>query len=208
SRRRIIGPAALLDKMVEIQMNEIAMQDQDDLIKDAHSRLLEEMRRREMVEWSLLESENNYRNALNALADQVFVVDRELRVVIANDLFVDLLESYGLSEDFLGRQLSELMPHMSDEDHQEYEAVFRTGRTFVREREIETNGVPGTIEIRKVPIMVGGRADRVMTIIRGCHKRSSLGSISLASYDKLEKATDAEGRTEFKRPPTDPSISI
>jgi|GEM_PF-2507331 len=118
------------------------------------------------AEGQLRESEWQYRMTINAMADAIHVVDEDLNITLCNDSFIEWMNILGIDSDTNSKHLSDVFPFLGPEVYQEYERVFKTGKSLNTE---ETN-VFGSKEImtetRKIPILVGGKVKQVMTVIR------------------------------------------
>lgn len=128
--------------------------------------LQEEMVQRRMVEFSLLRAENNLRTMLDAMADMVFMVDRDLNVTNANQTFVRYLVSNGIDPAYEGRFVYDLFPGASTEGRSLFEEVFRHGYPTVIEDYLDLDTGRLEMEFRLMPVMMGDKVDRVVVIGR------------------------------------------
>ncbi|OPY32396.1 MAG: hypothetical protein A4E32_00977 [Methanomassiliicoccales archaeon PtaU1.Bin124] len=165
-----VGPA-FLDRLLDIQMNELSLKQQDERMKEVNCRLADEMEQRQKVEWALVLSENNYRNALNAMADMVHVIDREGKVVLANHVFIDKVKQLGYPGNVIGDRLSDMLPYLCQENLEDNERVFNTGCSLKKEEMVRIAGHDICIEVRKIPVMNGPSAYNVLTIAREVEQR-------------------------------------
>ena len=119
------------------------------------------------AEQAVRTSELLYRTTIDAMSDAIHVVDRDLRIVLANDVTAGWAEQFGSAPpDVVGCRLFEVFPFLPETVREEYEAVFRTGEpvvttetTLFGEREVLT-------ETRKIPVFEDGHVVRVITAIR------------------------------------------
>jgi len=117
------------------------------------------------------ESEERYRNTLNWLADALHVVDKDLRIVLANRSLVQWCTELGAHGVGPGKLLREVFPFLSDGVFDEYRVVFKTGTPLVTQ---ETNWVQNravATETRKIPVLKGGEVSQVITVIRDVSER-------------------------------------
>ncbi len=68
-----------------------------------------------------------YQQIIDALPDLVYVVDRELRIVLINQYLLNSLPRFGLEQTPVGRLLGEVFPFLPDLVYDGIERVFNTG---------------------------------------------------------------------------------
>ena len=132
----------------------------------ANERLHEEIVRRKMVEFALLQAENNQRIMLDAMTEMVFMVDRKLKVTQGNSAFVKFLEGMGLDTAFEGKTIYELFIGLPAEDWYLYEEIFRYGYTTVTEESVELIHDRMEFQVHRVPVFKGDMVDRIVIIFR------------------------------------------
>jgi len=121
---------------------------------------------RKRAEEALRLSERQYRSTVNALSDALFVVDRDLRVLLHNTVMVEWCERFALPGDMLGRTLPEAFPTLPDRVRGGYERVFETGEPLITEEHGQAGGQGVVAEVRKIPVLEEGRVTRVITLVR------------------------------------------
>ncbi|MRR08904.1 PAS domain S-box protein, partial [bacterium] len=126
---------------------------------------------RKQTEQALLEDEERYRTALDSMLDAVHVVDRDLRIVLINAAFLEWLRRLGLDSDVVGRTIFEAFPFLPPAVGDEYRRVFETGGPTSTEETTEVGGSRLTTATRKIPVEIGGRVERVLTVIRDITER-------------------------------------
>lgn len=118
------------------------------------------------AEEAVRRAEREQRATLDAVADAVHVVDRDLRILWINARFRQWMKMLGIPGELVGRTVFEVFPFLPEKVRDEYRRVFETGEPVVTE---ETNRV-GDREIitdtRKMPIIENGRVVRVATSVR------------------------------------------
>jgi len=147
----------------DIRQNEV--RERSKLI-ESNLELQDEMMQRRMVEFALLRAENNLRTMLDAMTDSVFMIDRDMRVTIANNTFVRYLEELGLDTSYEGKPIYELFPGIPVGGRRLFEEVFRYGYSTVVEESLDFQGVRRGMEVRIVPVMMGDKVDRIVVISR------------------------------------------
>ena len=125
---------------------------------------------RKQAEQALQRSETLYHTTIDALADAVHVVNRDLRITLFNAHFSDWCRELGLTTSAPGRTVFEQFPFLPDRVDQEYRKVFETGESLTSEDEVTVGGREILTETRKIPILEHGRVARVVTVVRDVTK--------------------------------------
>jgi PAS domain S-box-containing protein len=115
---------------------------------------------------ALRRSEALYRTTIDALADAVHVVDRDLRITLFNARFADWCQELGLATSAAGRTVFEQFPFLPERVDQEYRQIFETGESLTTEDEVTVGGREILTEVRKSPILEDGQVARVVTVVR------------------------------------------
>lgn len=118
------------------------------------------------AEEALRTSEQLYREALDAMWTSVHVVDRDLRIILANRALKEWVEKHGIDPRLEGKTVFEAFPFLPGKVREEYERVFSTGQRVFTQEETTVAGEVRITETRKLPIFSGGQVVRVMTMIR------------------------------------------
>ena len=132
----------------------------------ANERLHEENIRRKMVEFALLQAENNQRIMLDAMTEMVLMVDRELKVTQGNSAFVKFLEGLGLDTAFEGKTIFELFIGLPAENRYLYEEIFQYGYTTVTEESVTLMDGRTGLQVHRVPVFKGDMVEMVVVIFR------------------------------------------
>jgi two-component system cell cycle sensor histidine kinase/response regulator CckA len=122
----------------------------------------EERRARE----ALRDSELQYRTTYDSMDDAVHVVDRDLRIVLANASVKRWAARMGVTGDLVGQPLLEVFRFLPERAREEYERVFRTGETVATEEAASVQGEIRALQIRKIPVLEGKKVVRVITVAR------------------------------------------
>jgi PAS domain S-box-containing protein len=156
-------------------------------LMEMNRELQEEMVQRRMVEFALLRAENNLRTMLDAMADMVFMVDRDLHVSNGNQTFIRYLESVGMDTSFEGRYVYDLFPGAPSVGHHLFEEVFHYGYPTVIEDHLDLSTGRLEMEFRLMPVKMGDRVDRVVVIGRPL---SATLSEMKAMWEKADEMRD------------------
>ena len=97
-------------------------------------------------------SEYHYRLIFDSVGDAIHIIDRELRIIIANKAFTEWIRVMSIKADIVGLNVFEAFPFLRETVKGEYEQVFKTGKTLITE---ECNILYGRniyTESRKIPL--------------------------------------------------------
>ena len=116
-------------------------------------------------------SEAQYRTTIDSMTDVVHVVDRDLRVLLANRAFERVNKSLGFPEKIVGRNLFDICPFLAKTVRDEFRQVFDTGKPLLTEEITKIGGREFYTETLKIPIVEEGSVVRVVTVLRDVTER-------------------------------------
>ncbi len=94
------------------------------------------------------------------------MIDRDFRVLLVNKAYLELCMRAGYPIDPLGKILFAVYPFLDEKVRGEYLKVFETGKILKTEDIITLNRMDFYTETQKVPLFVGKKVVRIMTVIR------------------------------------------
>lgn len=129
---------------------------------------------RKRAEEALRTSEEQYRTTLDAMADAIHAVDRDLQIVLVNRALQQWCHELGLDRDIVGRSVFEAFPFLPDSVGEEYRRAFELGEVVRTEDRNTVGDSQFLTETRKIPVFEGDTVVRVITVIRDIteHRRS------------------------------------
>jgi PAS domain S-box-containing protein len=142
---------------------------------------------KQKMEQRLKASERQYRSMINAMGDAIHVVDKDMKVLIANPTLLHWNERLGLDPNAVGRTLSELYPFLSDNVLKEYETVFSSGKVMVTEETTKIGKEVVITEVRKIPIFEKDDVARIITVIRDITQRKKAEKELKKAHAELER---------------------
>jgi PAS domain S-box-containing protein len=128
--------------------------------------LQREIAERRRAESALKSSQAQLRMMIDALADAVHVVDRDLRITLFNEAFRQMNQELGLETNAIGRTPFDLFPFLPSSVRDEYNQVIATGQLLLTHETNRIGSVAIYSETRKIPVMDGDRVTHVVTVIR------------------------------------------
>lgn len=165
---------------------------------------------RKRVEDELRASEQQYRNMINSMGDPIHVIDKDLKIILANPTFSIWLKQLNLDIKLVGKTIREAFPFLPDNVIDEYQTVFLTGKTLITEEGTTINGTTYFTETRKIPIIRQEEVVQILTIIRDITERKKIEDQLRESEQKyrdlisnlteMVAETDAEGNFIFLSP--------
>jgi len=126
---------------------------------------------RKLAEDALRTSELQYRTTLDSMGDAIHVVDRDLRLILVNRTFRRWTKELGLEVDTGESTVFEVFPFLPEKVREEYEQVFKTGRTLVTEEQTKIGDREFLTETRKIPVFERDEVVRVVTTVRDVTQR-------------------------------------
>src|SRR5271169_1230644 len=116
-------------------------------------------------------SGNHYRLIFDSIGDAIHIIDRELRIFIANKAFTEWIRGMSIKADIVGLNVFEAFPFLQETVKSEYEQVFKTGKPLTTEECNILDGRKIYTESRKIPIMEEDRVVQIITVIRDITNR-------------------------------------
>ena len=168
------NPSGMMDQQITmkdgsirwVQWSILAFFDSNGLVQEYQltGRDITEMK---ALQESLRESDLLYRSTIDAMTDGVYVIDRSNKVLLINASLEGWLGfNSNTAGPVIGSDLYSLIPSISTELREGYESVWRSGDVLVVEKEYTRSDGVIHVEIRIIPIMIDGRVEKIVTIIR------------------------------------------
>ncbi len=108
-----------------------------------------------------------FESVMNALGDSAFLMDSDFRIVMANTLFLDWLQTIKPTEcDISGKTLWEVYPELPERIQGEYLRVLGTGKSLSTQEKKIIGDKEVLYQINKEPVLDGERVTHILTIIR------------------------------------------
>jgi PAS domain S-box-containing protein len=148
--------------------------------------LKEEMSKKESAEAALIQSQKKYHDAIDAIPDRVFVVDKDRKIVLVNAAFREWDQSYKMHSELTGKKFYELYPELQEQINENTDEVFATGKASISVRSFMTNGTLRYIEIRKIPILSNSHVGQVMIIFRDVSREKEVEQLKQKNAEQKE----------------------
>ena len=142
---------------------------------------------RKHAEEALTASKDQYRTTIDAMSDGIYLLDRDLRLILINSIFGRWLEAGGITGDVIGKRIDEVLPSLKDRIIAEFEGVFSTGRMQVANDDIHLRNKRFIFETRKIPVFEDGNVVRVVTIMRNITRQNQIEEEKKLAYEQIEK---------------------
>ena len=172
--------------------------------------LLAAAERHRQAEASLSASERQYRTTVDAIVEAIHVVDRDLRIVLANQTFRQWCGRFGLARELVGLHVQEAFPFLPERVLREYESVFSSGEVMITEEVTRVGELEVVTETRKIPILEQGAVQRVVTVLYDITDVSRAGEALHRSEERFRALvettsdwvweTDADGVYTYASP--------
>ncbi|MCK5742401.1 MAG: PAS domain-containing protein, partial [Chlorobi bacterium] len=160
--------------IIRTSPEEITFQDARFILSDKMKSIVAHFQNflRFIVEDGLLSSDLLNNLTLNSLKDFIIVVDRDLKITLANNSFeLYAAKTSWKPEDIIGAYIFDLFPYFPNKFVEEYRAVLETGETVVSEAVSLIDGEIIVTEARKIPIFKAAEVIGILSVIRDITKR-------------------------------------
>jgi PAS domain S-box-containing protein len=134
-------------------------------LKQLEKKLIKEVKSRDFYEKQILRSKKIYYSSFNALKESIFVIDRDLNIVLENKALKEFNRRVGINEPTLGNSVDIYSNNLEGFKLSDYILVLRTGEEIYDEEvRIDENTI---VEIRKSPVYdENDIVSRVITLIK------------------------------------------
>lgn len=153
---------------------------------------------------ALKSSEALYHSLIDSMRDVLHVVDRDLRLVLANPVCLEWIAKFGANRaEAVGQNLNVLFPFLGDEARQQYQQVFETGQMIQTEDVIQWEDRQLWTETRKIPILIDKQVIWVVTIVHDITQRRQteesvqMQARMLGALSEGVMVTDTENRIVY-----------
>jgi len=143
---------------------------------------------RKAIEANLRASEERYRTLIDALDEAIIVVDRELRVIMANSVFKKAAAENGVSSATTGRRLPDGFSPLPAKSLEFCSRAFSEAKEIVSEETCLWNNRQSVLELKCVPVLAAGKVQRVVLVARDITERRQMEQLkddfaSLVSHE-------------------------
>ncbi len=137
------------------------------------------------AERALRKSKERYRRTLDALSDAVLVLDRNLRIRIANRALRQWCQQLGVKHRLVGTPFREAFPFLPEERESGLKRMFSTGKPQKDVVTVTVQGQTVTFESRRIPIVEGERVTSILVVVRDLtSQRKAQEEISRIEHEK------------------------
>jgi diguanylate cyclase (GGDEF)-like protein len=142
------------------------------------------------TEKELKKSELQYRTTIESMEEAIMVVDKDLRVTLFNNPYVQWNQSFNIPTNCEGMYALDIFPFFPDDIAEYYARAFQSGEPQTREESIEIEGNEFYIEVRIIPVADQDEVTQAITVIRDITDRRDLEQrlrVSLANMATLSR---------------------
>jgi len=119
-----------------------------------------------LAEEAIKSSEENYKTILNLLGVPIHVVDKELKIILANQTLLDWISNFGIDTDIIGKTVFEVFPFLPESVKDEYDQTILSKKPVITFESERDNQLGVLTETRKIPVIEKGEVVRIITVIR------------------------------------------
>ncbi len=147
---------------------------------------------RVVAEEALRRSEEQYRRTIDALPIGVVTVDRDLRILVVNEIIRRWCTELCSSVEPVGGTPMESFPFLQARVAEEYRHVLASGLPYVSEENHRFGERSVTMEVRKIPVFDHGRITRVVTLLEDITERKQIEE-AMRGASRLEATATLAG---------------
>lgn len=159
--------------------------------KQAEFVVIRDIRERKRTEEALRESEERYRRTFDSMAEAIHVIDKDFRILLANQALYRWLSELQLDSEPFGKTVFQLFPFLTEKIRDEYLMVFNTGDPLITEETTQVGDRNFITETRKIPILVEGEVNRVVTIIQDITERKRSETALREAHERFLTVLDS-----------------
>ncbi len=146
----------------------------------------------DITEWKKAEdalnaSKEQYKTTIDAMSDGIYLVDKDMSVVLVNTTFRRWLDRLGVRGEIVGKSVDEVLPCYKGEISAEFRMVFSSGEVLITTDEFRFGGKDYVFETRKIPVFEEGVVTRVGTIMRNITMQKKIEAEKKIAYQQIEK---------------------
>lgn len=149
-----------------------------------------DIRERKRVESALTDAEHSQNTTLDAMADAIFVVDPEYRIVHANKTFTRLCSQFISDSVPGGKNPWEILPELKTLFQNNFEKVKKTREVLVSTGTLHFGNREIDMESRLIPILDNGELVRIVAVMRDVSERRKAEQALMSSEHKYRQLAD------------------
>jgi PAS domain S-box-containing protein len=141
------------------------LREKEDKLEKLNKKLSKEVKSRDFYEKQILRSKKIYYSSFNALKECIFVIDRDLNIILENKALKNFNKRVGINEPTLGNSVEIFSDNLDGFNLSDYILVLRTGEEiYYEEIQLNENTI---VEIRKSPVLDENEiVSRVITSVK------------------------------------------
>ncbi len=136
--------------------------------------LIRDISERKKNEITLRRSENLYNTTTNSISDYIFVIDKDLKILLMNQKLLLTNQEFDLSTDVIGISLAKVYPFISKRILREYKKIFKTGKSDETETMFSIKERSFFIYLKRIPVVEKGEVVRIVTVISDITQRKKV----------------------------------
>ena len=127
---------------------------------------LEDITAHRYTEGALRTLESQYYTTLESMNDAIHVIDTSYRIILFNAAFKKWCRQLGISCDAVGKTVFDVFPFLDKKVHDEYKAVFKSGKTLITCEINKIKNKEVVTETRKIPVNENNKVSGIITSVR------------------------------------------
>ncbi len=128
-------------------------------------------------------SEIQYRTSMDAMHSYIFLMDRDLKILLVNKSLKNSLKSLGLPKDVVGKHFQEALPFLGPSILEGYKRMLKTGHPIQQEESYFVDGHEFYMDNRIIPIIENKKVTSILTIVQDITERKKSERVQQILYN-------------------------
>ena len=128
-------------------------------------------------------SEIQYRTSMDAMHSYIFLMDRDLNILLANKSLKASLKNLGLPTDVIGKNYQEALPFLGPSIFDGYQRMLKHGKPVQKEESYSIEEHEFFMDNRIIPIIEDKKVIRILTIVQDISERKRAERVQQILYN-------------------------
>jgi len=128
--------------------------------------VIRDITEKKIAEMKLKDSEHQYRTIIESMGVPIHVIDKNCKIILTNNSLTNWLTTLNLTEELVGKNVFDVFPFLPEDVGNEYDKVFKTGKTVVTKGFTPLNDKLIYTVTRKIPIINNNQVTQIVTIVK------------------------------------------
>ena len=128
-------------------------------------------------------SEIQYRTSMDSMHDPIYLIDSEMKILMANEALRRTLKDLGFPVNVVGKHFTEAFPFLPVSTVEDYRKTFRDGKTRQKEENYQIADHQYHSDTRLIPIVENRKITSILTIVQDVTERKKAENVQQIMYN-------------------------